>query len=48
MTGPVFRKVLLFLCVENRPYMIGADTEVRRQSNRDFGKFLTRIFERPG
>lgn len=46
MTGPFFRKVLLFLCVENRPYMIGADAEVRAQSNRELGRFLTRIFSR--
>lgn len=47
MTGPFFRKVLLFLCVERRPYMIGADAEVRAQSNRKLGEFLTRIFGRP-
>lgn len=48
MTGPFLRKVLLFLCVENRPYQIGADAEVRAQSNRELGKFLARIFEKRG
>jgi dienelactone hydrolase len=47
MTGPVFRKISLFLCVENRPYMMGADAEIRALSNRDFGRFLARVFERP-
>jgi dienelactone hydrolase len=43
MTGPVFRRVILFLCVDNRPYLIGGDAEVRERSNRDFGAFLDRI-----
>jgi len=46
MTGPLFRKISLFLCVENRPYMMGADAEIRVLSNRDFGRFLTRVFSR--
>jgi hypothetical protein len=46
MTGPFVRKISLFLCVENRPYMMGADAEIRVLSNRDFGRFLTRAFGR--
>jgi dienelactone hydrolase len=46
MTGPVFRRVILFLCVDNRPYLIGADAEVRARSNRDFGAFLARVLAR--
>lgn len=48
MTGPIFRKISLFLCVENRPYMMGADAEIRALSNRDFGRFLMRVFSRQG
>lgn len=47
MSGPLLRKISLFLCVENRPYMIGADPEIRTRSNRDFARFLTRVFARP-
>ncbi|MBM3545523.1 MAG: dienelactone hydrolase [Alphaproteobacteria bacterium] len=48
MGGPFLRKISLFLCVENRPYMMGADAEIRALSNRDLGRFLTRVFGRPG
>lgn len=37
----------LGLCVEDLPYPIGRDDAVRRQSNRDLGRFLARIFRLP-
>lgn len=48
MTGPITRRISLFLCVKDKPYMIGADPAVRAQSNRDFGRFLVRVFEQGG
>ena len=47
MTGSFMRKVLLVLCVEDRPYPIGRDDAVRARSNHDFGAFLARVFARP-
>ncbi|MBV9756423.1 MAG: dienelactone hydrolase family protein [Alphaproteobacteria bacterium] len=47
MNGPFLRKIILGLCVPNRPYPIGRDDAVRAQSNRDFGAFLARVFARP-
>jgi dienelactone hydrolase len=44
MNGPFLRKVILGLCVPNKPYPIGHDEAVRTQSNRDFGAFLARVF----
>jgi dienelactone hydrolase len=44
VTGPLMRKLLLALCVEDRPYPIGRDDAVRRKSNRDLGRFLARVF----
>jgi dienelactone hydrolase len=44
VSGPLMRKLLLGLCVEDRPYPIGRDDEVRRQSNHDLGRFLARVF----
>ncbi len=44
MTGPFMRRIILGLCVENRPYQIGADQQVRLRSNRDMGRFLERAF----
>ena len=44
VSGPLMRKLLLALCVEDRPYPIGRDDEVRRQSNYDLGVFLERVF----
>jgi dienelactone hydrolase len=44
VSGPLMRKLLLALCVEDRPYPIGRDDEVRRKSNRDLGRFLARVF----
>ena len=45
VSGPLMRKLTLALCVEDRPYPIGRDDEVRRKSNRDLGRFLARVFE---
>ncbi len=42
MTGPFMRKIILGFCVENRPYLIGADEEIRQRSNHDLGRFLER------
>ena len=47
MSGPFLRKIILGLCTTNRPYPIGKDEAVREKSNRDFGKFLTRVFSDP-
>jgi dienelactone hydrolase len=44
MSGPFLRKIILGLCTGSRPYPIGRDDAVRAESNRDFGKFLARIF----
>lgn len=44
MSGPVLRRLILVACVEDRPYLIGADDAVRARSNRDFGRFLDGIF----
>lgn len=44
MSGPFMRKVILGLCTGSRPYPIGRDDAVRAQSNRDFGRFLARVF----
>jgi dienelactone hydrolase len=46
MNGPFLRKIILGLCVPNKPYPIGRDDAVRAQSNRDFGAFLARVFAR--
>lgn len=45
MSGPITRRITLFLCVEDRPYLIGRDDAVRARSNRDLGRFLTQAFE---
>ena len=47
VSGRFMRKVLLALCVEDRPYPIGRDDAVRRRSNRDLGRFLARVFRLP-
>ncbi len=44
MTGPFLRRLILAACVEDRPYMMGADEAVRARSNRDLGRFLDMIF----
>lgn len=48
MNGPFLRKIILGLCTEARPYPIGRDDRIRAQSNRDFGRFLSRIFTQDG
>jgi hypothetical protein len=47
MSGPILRRVILAACVEDRPYLIGADDGVRARSNRDLGRFLDRAFRGP-
>lgn len=47
MSGPFLRKIILGLCTGSRPYPIGRNDAVRAKSNRDFGAFLARVFERP-
>jgi dienelactone hydrolase len=47
MSGVFLRKVILALCVADKPYPIGRDDAVRAQSNRDFGRFLARVFAAP-
>jgi dienelactone hydrolase len=44
MSGPFLRKIILGLCTGSRPYPIGRDDAVRAESNRDFGRFLARVF----
>ena len=44
MSGSFLRKVILGLCTGSRPYPIGRDDRVRALSNRDFGRFLQRVF----
>jgi dienelactone hydrolase len=44
MSGPFLRKVILGLCVSSDPYPIGRDPAIRAMSNRDFGRFLARVF----
>ena len=46
MSGPFLRKIILGLCTSRRPYPIGRDDAVRAKSNRDFGRFLSLVFER--
>ncbi|WP_238384333.1 dienelactone hydrolase family protein [Teichococcus vastitatis] len=45
MSGPLLRRAILVLCVEDEPYLIGVDDTVRAQSNRDLGRFLNPIFQ---
>ncbi len=47
MNNQAMRQLLLGLCVTDKPYPIGRDDAVRQQSNRDFGRFLARIFQLP-
>ena len=44
MTNSFTRKLVLGLCVGRDGYMVGRDDKVRAQSNRDFGRFLARVF----
>ncbi|MBX6321744.1 MAG: dienelactone hydrolase family protein, partial [Rhodospirillaceae bacterium] len=45
MVGPITRKAALWLCVRDRPYLIGRDDAVRARSNSDLGRFLQRLFD---
>jgi dienelactone hydrolase len=47
MSGPFLRKIILGLCTGSRPYPIGRDDAIRAMSNRDFGRFLSRVFSQP-
>lgn len=47
MNNQATRQVLLGLCVSDKPYPIGRDDSVRQKSNRDFGRFLARVFQIP-
>src|SRR5271166_1904246 len=47
MSGPFLRKIILGLCSSSQPYPIGRDDSVRAKSNRDLGKFLSRVFGEP-
>jgi len=47
MSNQPMRELLLSMCVTDRPYPIGRDDAVRQRSNRDFGRFLARIFRLP-
>jgi dienelactone hydrolase len=46
MSGPLTRKTILWLCVADKPYMIGRNDSVRERSNHDLGAFLSRVFAR--
>jgi len=46
MAGRISRAIILGLCVENRPYLIRGDPEVRARSNADLGRFLAEVFSR--
>ena len=48
MSGPILRRAILALCVDDEPYMIGADDAVRARSNRDLGHFLDPTFSKVG
>ncbi len=48
MSGPLLRRAILALCVDDEPYMIGADDAVRARSNRDLGQFLDSMFKGVG
>jgi len=43
MTGPLSRKVILALCVDDGGYLIGRDEAVRSRSNDLVGRFLARV-----
>ncbi len=47
MSNQPMRELLLSMCVTDRPYPIGRDDAVRQQSDRDFGRFLARVFRLP-
>jgi len=47
MSNQATRELMLSMCVTDKPYPIGRDDAVRLQSNRDFGRFLARVFRLP-
>ena len=48
MSGPFLREIILALCTGSRPYPIGRDEAVVRQSNHDLGVFLEQVFGAKG
>ncbi len=44
MSGPFLRKLILALCTSPPPYPIGRSEQTVLASNRDFGRFLARVF----
>jgi hypothetical protein len=48
MAAPFLRRPILAACLEDRPYLIGADEAVRARSNRELGRFLDAVFTRNG
>lgn len=47
MTGPLSRKIILALCVDDGGYLIGRDEAVRARSNAEVGRFLARVLTPP-
>jgi hypothetical protein len=45
MSNPFFRKVILGMCSDRDGNLLQRDPVVRAQSNRDVGKFLSKVFE---
>jgi dienelactone hydrolase len=45
MSNPFFRKVILGVCSDRDGYLVARDPAVRVRSNRDVGKFLSKVFE---
>jgi dienelactone hydrolase len=48
MNGPFLRKIILGLCTHPPPYPIGRSEQTVLLSNRDFGRFLARVFAQAG
>lgn len=46
MINPMFRQMILGLCVDEDGYLMGRDDEVRARSNRDMGAFLQDVLGR--
>lgn len=44
MSEPMLRRLIIAVCVQDRPYLIGADDGVRARSNRELGRFLDSVF----
>jgi dienelactone hydrolase len=47
MSGPFLRRIILGLCTSGQRFPIGRDDAVREASNRDFGRFLSRVLGAP-